>query len=152
MRWVWARRSSTASSAATDPPRPGQAILVVTTKSHAGAVPEGVPGPPLLHQRMCGWIRWQFSASASTFPTNQNPFHSTTKAIVSLTRSKTDRDYRFFSFLPHNASWDNHRGSMSARNVAERARVAPRQSQRRGWQRALATRIQRVDLSQPTPP
>jgi len=38
---------------------------------------------PLLHSRWCGWIRWHFSASASTFP-QQNPYSLRRQGIVSV--------------------------------------------------------------------
>lgn len=79
-------------------------------------------------------------------PTNQNPFHSYDKAIVSVDTLKNDRDYRFYL---DNASWDIIVID-ECQNVAERARGAQK-SQRARLAERLATRSETLILLSATP-
>jgi SNF2 family DNA or RNA helicase len=122
----------------------GKRLLVVTTKSM------------LVQFQKEFWTRFSIplvrldsvgiQRIREQIPTNQNPFHYTDKAIVSVDTLKNDRDYRFYL---DNASWDIIVID-ECQNVAERARGAQK-SQRARLAERLATRSETLILLSATP-
>jgi ERCC4-related helicase len=122
----------------------GKRLLVVTTKSM------------LVQFQKEFWTRFSIplvrldsvgiQRIREQIPTNQNPFHYTDKAIVSVDTLKNDRDYRCHL---ENASWDIIVID-ECQNVAERASGA-RKSQRARLAEGLATRSETLILLSATP-
>jgi SNF2 family DNA or RNA helicase len=122
----------------------GRRLLVVTTKSMVVQFQKEFWtrfSIPLVRLDSVGIQRIR-----EQIPTNQNPFHYTDKAIVSVDTLKNDRDYRFY--LDH-ASWDIIVID-ECQNVAERARGAQK-SQRARLAERLATRSETLILLSATP-
>jgi hypothetical protein len=101
-----------------DPARAGQAALGADHQEHVGAVPEGILDTLLDAAGEAGFGGIQ--RIREQIPTNQNPFHSYDKAIISVDTLKNDRNYRFYL---DNANWDIIVID-ECQNVAERARGA----------------------------
>jgi SNF2 family DNA or RNA helicase len=114
----------------------GKLLLVVTTKSM------------LVQFQKEFWTRFSIplvrldslgiQRIREQIPTNQNPFHSYDKAIVSVDTLKNDRDYRFYL---DNASWDIIVID-ECQNVSELAR---------GAQKSQRARLAEVVTQRPAP-